>query len=67
MTLAVRLGDPRTRALYVFLWSAPGRPGRRRARDHLVGALALAYVLPAARAVSSSDARRAWRWSRSCS
>ena len=38
MTLAVRLGDPRTRALYVFLvLGGPGRPGRGRARDHVVG------------------------------
>ena len=53
MTLAVRLGDPRTRALYVFLVVG--------ALVALVGvvlgttwwaALALAYLVPAGRAVS---------------
>ena len=69
MTLAVRLGDPRTRALYVFLVLA--------ALVALVGValdttwwalLALAFLVPGGRARRASYAgRRVASWCRRCS
>ena len=65
-TLAVVLGDDRTRYLYALLRRPPPRRARRRRAHHLVGAAraGVPAPVPSPRSGPCSAARRAAPWSR---